>query len=367
MELLKTFRDPAHVRTLAALVREAGATLAQQWQRPVQVMEVCGGHTHAIYKAGLHQLVGDQIEFLHGPGCPVCVLPKSRIDSCIAMAQQADVILATYGDVMRVPGTALSFIQAKALGADIRMVYSALDALRLAQRNPHKRVVFFALGFETTMPATALTLQQARHQQVQNFFVYCHHILIVPALTALLKDQDTLIDGFIGPGHVSAVLGTAAYDFIAAEFRKPFVIAGFEPVDILQSLLMVLRQLQQGRCAVEVQYNRVVTAAGNPVAQAALADVFRVAPHSEWRGLGVLEQSGLMLQPAYAQHDAALHFQLEERPEITAEAGRCGAVLKGQIKPAQCELFGNQCTPQHPVGALMVSSEGACSACYQHA
>ena len=225
MELLQGFRDPAHVHTLAALVREAGEALAAKWQRPVQVMEVCGGHTHAIYKAGLHQLVGDKIEFLHGPGCPVCVLPKSRIDACIAMAQQPDVILATYGDVMRVPGTALSFMQAKALGADIRMVYSALDALRLAQRNPHKRVVFFALGFETTMPATALTLQQARQQQTPNFFVYCHHILIVPALTALLQDEDTLIDGFIGPGHVSAVLGTAAYDFIATTFHKPFVIA----------------------------------------------------------------------------------------------------------------------------------------------
>ncbi len=367
MDLVRAFRDPAVVQQLAQQIRTVAGELAQRGQRPVQVMEVCGGHTHAIYKAGLQKLAGDNIEFLHGPGCPVCVLPKSRIDACIAMAQQPDVILATYGDVMRVPGTQLSFQQAKAQGADIRMVYSALDALRLAQQNPQRRVVFFALGFETTMPATALTVQQAQRQQVTNFFVYCHHILIIPALTALLQDDDTQIDGFIGPGHVSAVLGTAAYDFIATQFRKPFVIAGFEPVDILQALLMVLQQLQQQRAAVEVQYRRVVTASGNRIAQAALADVFQLQPQSEWRGLGVLENSGVCLQPRYAAHDATLQFAPDANAGEAPEQGRCSAVLKGQIKPAQCELFGRECTPQHPLGALMVSSEGACSACYQHA
>lgn len=367
MDLARAFRDPAPVQQLAKAIRASAQTLSAQFRRPVQVMEVCGGHTHAIYKAGLQKLVGGDVEFLHGPGCPVCVLPKSRIDACIAMAQQPDVILATYGDVMRVPGTHLSFYQAKAQGADIRMVYSALDALRLAQQHPHKRVVFFALGFETTMPATALTVQQAQRQQVTNFLVYCHHILIIPALTALLQDDDTAIDGFIGPGHVSAVLGTAAYAFIATEYHKPFVIAGFEPVDILQALYMVLQQLQQKRAAVEVQYRRVVTPTGNRVAQAALADVFCIQPRSEWRGLGVLDQSGVGLQPRYAAHDATLQFDGVNETGAAVELGRCSDVLKGKCKPQHCELFGRQCTPQHPVGALMVSSEGACSACYQHA
>lgn len=367
MDLTRALRDPAAVQALAQAIRHGAQPLAQRLGRPVQVMEVCGGHTHAIYRAGLHRLVGESVEFLHGPGCPVCVLPRTCIDTCIHMAQQPDVLLATYGDVMRVPGTERSFFQAKAEGADIRVVYSALDALRLAQQHPDRRVIFFAIGFETTMPATALTVQQAARQGTQNFFVYCHHILIAPALQALLQDEDTRIDGFIGPGHVSAILGTAVYDFIAREYHKPFVIAGFEPVDLLQALQRVLLQLQTGQAQVEVQYRRVVTPQGNRVAQAVLRDVFDIAPRSEWRGLGTLEKSGVQLREPYRAFDAARHFPLPAAVADPQESGRCTDVLKGLLKPERCEQFGHTCTPQHPLGALMVSSEGACAACFQHA
>ena len=367
MELVQSFRDPERVMALARQACELSVALEEQWRRPVQVMEVCGGHTHAIYRHGLQQLVGDAVEFLHGPGCPVCVLPKFQIDQCIEFARQPDVVVATYGDVMRVPGTRQSFQQAKAEGADIRMVYSALDALALAQQYPERNVIFFAIGFETTMPATALTLQQAKRAQLRNFFVYCHHIRVIPALGALLQDQDTLIDGFIGPGHVSAIIGTEPYGFIASDFHKPLVISGFEPVDILQSLVMVLQQLTQGESLVQVQYSRVVTPQGNLRAQAAMADVFAVEASTEWRGLGALPDSGVTLNSAYEAFDAARRFAPAALCETSPDVGACAAVLKGRLKPHQCEFFGNRCTPRHPLGALMVSSEGACSACYQHA
>lgn len=364
---LQGFRDPRHVHALARAVQEQAQLFRNQHQHAPRIMEVCGGHTHAIYRYGLQQLVGDSVEFLHGPGCPVCVLPRARIDTAIALAQQADVILATFGDVMRVPGTRQNFFQAKAAGADIRVVYSALDALRLAQRHPDKRVIFFAIGFETTMPGTALTLQQAQRDNVTNFFVLCHHILIMPALHALLQDKDCMIDGFIGPGHVSAIIGSRVYEPVCRDYGRPLVIAGFEPVDILQSLLMVLQQLNAGRAAIEIQYNRVVQLDGNPRAQAVLQDAFRIAPGQQWRGLGWLDHSGVTLQPAYARFDAEPQADHETDTTDDNSPLQCDQVLKGRLKPAQCEFFGNRCTPQQPLGALMVSSEGACAACFQHA
>ena len=361
-------RDPTHVHALARAIRQQAQQFNQHHQRIPQIMEVCGGHTHTIYRYGLQHLRGEAVEFLHGPGCPVCVLPKSVIDTAIIMARQANVILATFGDVMRVPGRQGTFFQANADGADIRIVYSALDALRLAQQNPDKQVIFFALGFETTLPGTALTLQQAQRQKLTNFFIYCHHILIMPALQALLQDDDCRIDGFIGPGHVSAIIGSRIYQPICTDFHKPLVIAGFEPVDILQSLLMVLEQLNQQRAEVEIQYDRLVQPEGNAIAQAAIADVFDIAPQQEWRGLGNLEHSGVQLNARYQHFDARQRLNIiPAQDDATTETGQCDQVLKGKLKPAQCEYFGKRCTPQHPLGALMVSSEGACAACYQHA
>lgn len=360
------FRDPRHVASLARAVREQAAHYRAQHRHPPRIMEVCGGHTHAIYRHGLQQLVGSDVEFLHGPGCPVCVLPREKIDTAIALAQAPDVILATFGDVMRVPGSRQNFFQAKAAGADIRIVYSALDALRLAQQHPDRRVIFFAIGFETTMPGTALTLQQARREQIGNFFVLGHHILIMPALHALLHDPDCQIDGFIGPGHVSAIIGSRVYEPVCRDYGRPLVIAGFEPVDILQALLMVLQQLNQARADIEIQYRRVVQPAGNPRAQAAIADVFRVSARQQWRGLGWLDHSGVTLQPAYAAFDAGA-LTGDTGSASDSGPGQCDQVLKGKLKPAQCAFFGTTCTPQQPLGALMVSSEGACSACYQHA
>lgn len=368
MKWQTAFRHPQHVHALVSVIQAQAAQFQQCHGRVPQIMEVCGGHTHAIYRHGLQHLIGTCVEFLHGPGCPVCVLPKAKIDTAIAMAHHPDTILTTFGDVMRVPGSNGNFFQAKAEGADIRIVYSALDALRLAQQNPARKIVFFAIGFETTLPGTALTLQQARRQGVQNFFVYCHHILIMPALLALLQDDTHLIDGFIGPGHVSAIIGSQVYQPICRDFHKPLVIAGFEPVDILQSLLMVLTQLNQQRADVQIQYDRLVQPAGNAVAQAAIADVFDIAPQQEWRGLGWLEQSGMCLNERFAAFDAQRQFAPSQTVATSStDVGQCDRVLKGQLKPAQCEFFGTRCTPQHPLGALMVSSEGACSACYQHA
>ncbi len=366
MRFVTEFRDPA---LAARLIREIG-TLAARLERgrenPIAVMEVCGGHTHAIFRYGLEGLLPDIIEFVHGPGCPVCVLPMGRVDDCVAIAERPEVIFATFGDAMRVPGSRKSLLQAKADGADVRMVYSPLDALALARRHKDRHVVFFGLGFETTMPSTALTVLRAAREGIANFSVFCNHITIIPTLRALLTQPDFGIDGFIGPGHVSMVIGTAPYRFIAEEFGRPLVVAGFEPIDLLQSLLMVLRQLAEGRAAIENQYARVVPEHGNAAALAAVAEVYETRPTFEWRGLGSIANSGVRLRAPYAAFDAERRFAVPDVKVADPAACRCGEVLTGALKPWACAAFGGACTPETPLGALMVSSEGACAAYHQY-
>ncbi|CNK98629.1 hydrogenase isoenzymes formation protein [Yersinia mollaretii] len=364
MRYVDEFRDPALVNALLSRIEHLLPQLPDQSRLPLQIMEVCGGHTHAIFKFGLDQLLPDGLEFVHGPGCPVCVLPMGRIDSCLEIAAHPEVIFCTYGDAMRVPGRNGSMLDAKRRGADIRVVYSPLDALTLAQRNPTREVVFFGLGFETTMPASALTLQQAKRLGLTNFSLFCQHITIIPTLRSLLQQPDVRIDGFLAPGHVSMVIGTAPYDFICDQFNKPLVVTGFEPLDILQGLVMLLEQMVSGRCAVENQYRRIVPDSGNLLAQQALAEVFTAKASSEWRGLGEIADSGVQLSPAYQVFDAELRFNPQQQRVADDPRSRCGDVLTGRCKPDQCPLFGGECTPENAFGALMVSSEGACSAYY---
>ncbi|MBY5992398.1 hydrogenase formation protein HypD [Ferrimonas balearica] len=365
MKFVDEFRDPQAVKTLIAEIGEAlkGVDPARQ---PLQIMEVCGGHTHAIFRFGLDKLLPEGIEFVHGPGCPVCVLPRGRIDDAVTLAKQPGTILCSYGDAVRVPGDLGSLLDAKAAGADVRIVYSPLDALTLAKQHPDKQVAFFAIGFETTAPATAITLMQARQQGVTNFSVLCHHITIGPPLKAILDDPGVRLDGLVAPGHVSMVVGQSPYQFIVDEYDKPVVIAGFEPIDFLTALLGVVRQIAEGRAEVENAYKRAVQSAGNAIAQRAMAEVFTLAPQSDWRGLGAIDQSGLMLSEAFAKFDAERRFGLKPTQVAEPEGCGCAQVLRGQIRPGDCPLFGTRCTPQTPVGALMVSSEGACAAYYQY-
>ncbi len=334
--------------------------------RTYKLMEVCGGHTHAIYKHGVEDLLPDQIELVHGPGCPVCVIPMGRQDDAIAIAERPEVIFTTFGDMMRVPATSGSLLDAKARGADVRMVYSPLDALKIARENPDREVVFFAIGFETTTPSTALTLKRARAEGVRNFSVFCNHVTIIPAIRAILDSPDLRLDGFIGPGHVSTVIGLRPYRFIAGDYTKPVVVSGFEPLDVLQGAYMILRQLVDGRTEVENQYSRVVREEGNPLALRAIAETMELRTTFEWRGLGFISQSALRLRPEYADWDAEVRFEVPGVRVADPKACQCGEVLKGVIKPWECKVFGTACTPDHPIGTCMVSSEGACAAYYNY-
>jgi hydrogenase expression/formation protein HypD len=334
--------------------------------RHYKVMEVCGGHTHSIYKYGVDDLLPSNVELVHGPGCPVCVIPMGRVDDAIAMAHEPGVIFTCFGDMMRVPGSHGTLTDASAEGADVRMVYSPLDALRIAKENPDRDVVFFAIGFETTAPSTALTLKRAKAEGVPNFLCFCNHVTIVPPLRALLESPDLRLDGFIGPGHVSTVVGARPLEFIPADHGKPVVVSGFEPVDILQSVLMILRQLEEGRCEVENQYKRVVPYEGNLAALKVMGEVFELRPHFEWRGLGFISHSGLKLGEAYADLDAERRYTIPNVRIADPKACQCGEVLKGVIKPFECKVFGTACTPERPIGTCMVSSEGACAAYYNY-
>jgi len=335
--------------------------------RHYKLMEVCGGHTHSIYKYGIDDLLPENVELVHGPGCPVCVMPMGRIDDGIAVAaRNEEVILTCFGDMMRVPGSEQTFLDAKAGGADIRMVYSPLDALRIAKANPDRVVVFFAIGFETTAPSTALTLMRAKAEGVENFLCICNHVTIVPPLRALLDSPDLRLDGFIGPGHVSTIVGVRPFEFIPAEYGKPLVTAGFEPLDILQAIRMIVAQLSTGESKVENQYKRVVPYEGNPAALRAMAEVFELRPHFEWRGLGFISQSALKLSEAYADLDAELRYEVPGVRVADPKACQCGEVLKGVIKPWECKVFGTACTPEHAIGTCMVSPEGACAAYYNY-
>jgi hydrogenase expression/formation protein HypD len=361
MRFVDEYRSPELARRLSAELAEL-----VELGRRYKLMEVCGGHTHAIYKHGVEDLLPPEIELVHGPGCPVCVIPMGRQDDAIAIAEREEVIFTTFGDMLRVPASRGSLLDAKARGADVRMVYSPLDALKLARENPERDVVFFAIGFETTTPSTALTLLRARAEGVRNFFVFANHVTIIPAIRAILDSPDLRLQGFIGPGHVSTVIGTRPYRFIARQYGLPIVVSGFEPLDVLQGTYMVMRQLAEGRSEVENQYTRVVREEGNPRALQAIAATMELRTTFEWRGLGFISQSALKLREEFAQWDAEVRYELPGVRVADPKACQCGEVLKGVIKPWECKVFGTACTPDHPIGTCMVSSEGACAAYYNY-
>lgn len=366
MRFVDEFRDPALAAPLVRDLNELAARASAAKGRPLKIMEVCGGHTHAIFRFGLEAMLPDSVELVHGPGCPVCVLPTGCVDDAIAIAESPGVVLATFGDVMRVPGSTKSLLRAKAEGADVRVVYSPMDALAIARESPDRQVVFFAIGFETTAPSTALTVLEAARDGIENFSILCHHITVVPALRALLDAPRTEIDGFLGPGHVSVVIGLAPYAPVAEIYRKPLVVAGFEPLDVLAALRMVVAQVADGRAEIENQYARLVGPRGNPIAWSTVERVFAVTASREWRGLGEIPASGLELRDEHKRFDALLRFQVPGRRVGDHKACQCGEVLQGVTKPWECKVFGTACTPETPLGACMVSSEGACAAVFNY-
>jgi hydrogenase expression/formation protein HypD len=368
MKYVDEFRDGTVARGLAAAIaREADAA------RAYHLMEFCGGHTHAISRYGLKDLLPANVHMVHGPGCPVCVLPVGRIDSAIELASRPGLILCTYADTMRVPASkGRSLLKAKARGADIRMVYSSADAVRIARDNPQREVVFFAIGFETTTPPTAVAIREARALGLENFSVFCNHVLTPAAITHILESQEVReygsvpIDGFIGPAHVSTVIGSQPYEYFAEEYGRPVVIAGFEPLDVMQAILMLVRQLNQGRAEVENEFTRAVTRAGNAKAKALVAEVFELRRSFEWRGLGEVPYSALAVKAAWREFDAEARYGITYRSVPDNKACECGAILRGVKKPTDCKVFGTVCTPENPIGSCMVSSEGACAAHYTY-
>ena len=360
MKFVDEFRDPSRAKSLLKAIDSVAHHFAGK--PPLQLMEFCGGHTHTIFRYGVERMLPDWIELVHGPGCPVCVLPMGRVDDCVALAERSDVIFTTFGDAMRVPGSRKNLLQAKADGADVRMVYSPLDALALAKENPDREVIFFALGFETTMPSTALTVIEAEKESIKNFSLFCNHITTVPTIKAILDSPDMRLDGFLAPGHVSMVVGERPFDFVSERYAKPIVITGFEPLDILQSIWMLLQQLVDGRCSVENQYARIVPAEGNMPGLDAIADVFELREFFEWRGLGSIDHSGVSICDKYKHYDAEKKFSVPNLKIADPKSCQCGEVLKGTIRPWECKIFGTSCTPESSMGALMVSSEGACAA-----
>ena len=365
MRYVDEFRDQRLARGLA----EAIAAEAHPG-RVYRLMEFCGGHTHTIFRYGVQDLMPPNVRFVHGPGCPVCVLPMARIDHAIALATRHGVTLCSYGDLMRVPaGERRSLLKAKAEGADIRMIYSTQDALRIAREDPTRQVVLFAIGFETTTPPTAVAVKTARSEGLANFSVFCNHVLTPPALRIILSTagpDGVRLDGILGPSHVSTVIGSRPYDFVAREFGRPVVIAGFEPLDVMQSALMLIRQINDGRAEVENQYTRAVTEEGNLKAQALMEEVFSLRETFEWRGLGFLPNSALRLADVYEDLDAELRFPVEVAPAREVRGCECPAILRGVKEPTDCKLFGTVCTPDNPMGSCMVSSEGACAAYWSY-
>ena len=360
LRFVDEYRRPELIKTLVAEIARRSEG------RRLEIMEVCGGHTHAIYKHGLEDLLPPSIDLVHGPGCPVCVIPMGRLDDAIAIAREPDVIFTTFGDMMRVPSSGGSLLDAKAEGADVRFVYSPLDALKLARQHPDRPVVFFAIGFETTAPSTAATLLRARADGICNFYVFCNHVTIVPAIKAILDSPGMQLRGFIGPGHVSTIIGLRPFEFVTERYGLPMVVSGFEPTDIMQSIVLILRQLDDGRPAVENQYARVVRRDGNAGALAVLAQTMELRPYFEWRGLGFISHSALKLRPAFADWDAEVRFSVPGVRVSDPKACQCGEVLKGVIKPWECRVFGTACTPDRPIGTCMVSPEGACAAYFTY-
>ncbi|MBV5287343.1 MAG: hydrogenase formation protein HypD [Methyloversatilis discipulorum] len=368
MKYIDEFRDGDVARKIADRL-----AIEARGERQYSFMEFCGGHTHAISRYGVSELLPANVRMIHGPGCPVCVLPIGRVDMAIKLALEHDVIVCTYGDTMRVPASdSLSLTKAKARGGDIRMVYSAADALTVARDNPERQVVFFAIGFETTTPPTALAILRAQREGLKNFSVLCCHVLTPSAITHILESPEVRqygtvpIDGFIGPAHVSIVIGAAPYEHFAEEYRKPVVIAGFEPLDVMQAILMLVRQVNEGRAHVENEFTRAVDRDGNLAAQQKVSEVFELRPSFEWRGLGEVPYSALKIRPAFAEFDAERRFDVGYKPVADNKACECGAILRGVKKPTDCKIFGTVCTPENPVGSCMVSSEGACAAHYAY-
>ena len=368
MKYIDEYRDGEAARRVAErIAAEADST------RRYSFMEFCGGHTHAIARYGIGELLPAHLRMIHGPGCPVCVLPIGRVDQAIALALDHGAIVCTYGDTMRVPASqGLSLLKAKARGGDIRMVYSAADALAVARQHPQRHVVFFAIGFETTTPPTALVIRQAAAEGLKNFSVLACHVLTPSAITHILESAEVRqygtvpIDGFVGPAHVSIVIGSEPYVHFAEEYRKPVVIAGFEPLDVMQAILMLVRQVNEGRAEVENEFARAVTPEGNRAAQAVVSEVFELRERFEWRGLGEVPYSALKIRPAFAEFDAEARFGLNYQPVPDHKQCECGAILRGVKRPTDCKLFGTVCTPENPMGSCMVSSEGACAAHYAY-
>lgn len=368
MKYVDDFRDGRLARRIARVI---GAEVRAD-QR-YNFMEFCGGHTHAISRYGIDDLLPDNVRMIHGPGCPVCVLPVGRIDDAVALARRPGVTLCSYGDTMRAPGSRrTSLLKVKAEGADVRMVYSTLDALQIAEQNPDRQVIFLAIGFETTAPPTAATIIEAERRGLENFTVFCNHVLTPSAIQNILESREVRglgtvpIDGFVGPAHVSVVIGSRPYEYFAEEYQKPVVIAGFEPLDVMQAILMLVRQINDGRFAVENQYIRAVVRDGNRKAQNMVAEVFELRPRFEWRGLGRVPYSALSIKSAFARFDAEQRFAVESRSVPDPKSCECGAIVRGLKKPRDCKLFGTACTPESPIGACMVSSEGSCAAYYTY-
>lgn len=368
MKYVEEFRDGSLARGIAARI-----ALEVQPDRVYRLMEFCGGHTHAISRYGVRALLPDNVQLIHGPGCPVCVLPAGRVDNAIDLVLRHGAVLCTYGDLLRVPASGgASLMRARAEGGDVRIVYSVTDALELAVRHPQRQIVFMAIGFETTTPPTAVALLAAAARRVGNFSVFCNHVLTPPALAGILAPAEHgmpsagAVDGVIGPAHVSTVIGSRPYEEVAVRYGRPIVIAGFEPLDVLQSVLMLVRQINAGTAVVQNEFTRAVTSAGNLRAQALMQEVFELRPSFDWRGLGVLERSALRLREKYRHHDAEQRYGVVTQSVADARVCECAAVLRGVKRPPDCRVFGTACTPQTPLGACMVSSEGACAAYYSY-
>jgi len=368
MRYIHGFREGKAAAALAQLIRREARP-----DRRYHLMEFCGGHTHAVFRYGIPDLLPDNVEMVHGPGCPVCVLPVARLDMAIELAGRDDVILASYGDMLRVPASRRnSLLKARGQGKDVRVVQSTVEALELARDNPDKQVVMFAIGFETTTPQTALAIQQADKMGLENFSVFCNHVLTPSAIQSILDSPEVRdmgqvrVDGFLGPSHVSTIIGSEPYEFFAEEYQRPVVIAGFEPLDVMASIVMLIRQLNEGRAEVENQFKRGVSREGNAKAKAMVADTLELRPEFAWRGLGTVPYSGLRIKDKYASFDAEKRFDLAEKEVRENKACQCPSVIRGVKKPTDCEIFGTVCTPRNPIGSCMVSDEGACAAYYRY-
>lgn len=361
--LYDDFRNPRTIKSYAALINKE----AEKLLKPLHIMEVCGGHTHTIMKYGILQLLPHNIKFIHGPGCPVCIMPKERIDHAYVLAMQPEVILVTLGDMIKVPGSQGSLQDARSKGADVRFVYSPMDTLKIAKENPHAKVVFFAIGFETTTPMSAALLESVIAQKIPNVFFHINHVSVPEPMRLLLEDSDSKIDAFLGPSHVSVISGSKIYEEFPRDYKKPVVVSGFEPVDVMESIYKIVKQFVEGRCELEVEYTRAVTREGNTKAQELVAKYLQQAPSFRWRGLGDIPYSSLQLRQEYGMYDAEVLFKdiLPQTPIEDHKLCICAEILKGKATPPECSVFGTACKPSSPLGSCMVSSEGACAAYFK--